>query len=170
MASPRSGWRGTMTVRSDGIVLCRISAARATASSSPGCVLAARKMGRPATRARNSATAPVSTGGGGASYFRLPTTMVFRTPSSLRRLAKCQSCVSTRSKREKTGLDRLDSQAQRLLDLGDMRPLTSTIGIFLSLASTIRFGQISDSVKSARSGRQCSMKRRQKRGLSSGMN
>jgi len=88
-------------------------------------------------------------GGGGASYLRLPATMARRTPSRVKLLAKRQFCVSTRSKRENTGLDRLESQAQRLPERGDMRPLTRTSGIFLSLASTIRFGQNSDLVKSA---------------------
>jgi hypothetical protein len=87
--------------------------------------------------------------GGGALYLRLPATMALRTPSRVSCLAKRLFCVSTRSKRENTGLDRLESQAQRLPERGDMRPLTRTSGIFLSLASTIRFGQNSDSVKSA---------------------
>ena len=69
-----------------------------------------------------------------------------------------------------TGRDLGQAEIDLLKEVIATGTLTSTKGTFLSVASTIRFGQISDSVKRPRSGRQWSMKRRQNSGLSSGMN
>src|SRR5271166_3050846 len=140
------------------------------ASSSPGWVLAAKKTGRLPRLRLKSSIALSSIGGGGASYFKLPVMEALRAPSPVSRLAIRQFWVNTRSKRENTGSLRLGNRAHRLQDLCDILALTRTKGTLPLVASTIRFGQISDSVNRPRSGRQYSINRRQKRGLSSGMN
>ena len=95
-----------------------------------------------------------STGGGGASIFRLPTAVTERAPSSSKRRASVSFCASTSAKRSNSGRSSPLARRHRLKLRNDMRPFTSANGTPASAVSRIRFGQISDSVNTARSGRQ----------------
>ena len=77
MASPRSGWRGTITVRASESRFAAFHVRARSVRPRPGWVLAAKKTGRSRKARFNSFSAAASTGGGGESYFRLPVMAAF---------------------------------------------------------------------------------------------
>ena len=123
-------------------------------ASSPGCVLAASNSGRPATAAFKFASTLASTGGGGASIFRLPATITLGAPSCLMVRATASFWASTTLKRENSGRPTRAFLRQRFMLRGDMRALISASGMARSAVASTRFGQMSDSVKIDRFGRQ----------------
>ena len=169
ISGPRSGCRGTMTVSRSGRAARMRKCAAAMISSSPGWVLAASHTLRLANAASSLRRPGRSTGGGGASALRLPTSSARGTPSWAKRSASPSFWASTRSNAPNSGRLIPGRRRQRLkLDV-DMRPLISTSGMARAFVSSTRLGQISDSTSTARSGRQCCKKRCMKPWLSSGM-
>src|SRR5262249_13023357 len=74
--------------------------------------------------------------------------------SSRYRSACADDCARQRSKRRSSAPMVAGTRRQRLKDRSETRPLINTKGMPRSALVTIRFGQRSDSTKSARSGRQ----------------
>ncbi|OIQ64736.1 hypothetical protein GALL_537120 [mine drainage metagenome] len=154
IASPRPGWRGTITVNSDGKNPESVRCASSNISSSPGCVDAATITGRPRVTDINRSSLAKSAGGAGTSSFRLPVMTTLRLPSAAKRSASTRDCARQTSNRPSSAEIVPLTLRQRGNERCDIRPLISTIGRRRDALDRIRLGHRSDSMNSARLGRQ----------------
>ena len=151
---PRSGWRGAMTISSDGYFTRSRRCAAMMMASSPAWVEAAAITRRVPMIGRSLHKVGSSTGGAGTSSLRLPTLLMRGAPSCAKRSASALDCAKHRSKRSSKAAIAPGKSRQRRNERCDTRPLTSIIGIARSAHATMRLGHKSDSTNSARSGRQ----------------
>ena len=103
---PRSGWRGTITVRSDGKNPARVLCASIRISSSPGWVEAATMIGRPRVSDISRSSLSGSAGGAGTSSLRLPVVTTLRQPSAAKRSASVCDCARQMSNLSEQRRDR----------------------------------------------------------------
>ena len=152
MRSRRSGWRGTIIVKSSGCSFLRCLCRRQPISSSGSCVLAISQIGRLPILSFKRVNSISSTGRRSALYFKLPDTSTLRIPRALNDSASSSVCVRQTEKIESKSSIPLRAFCQRLSDFSDRRALISAAGILRSPIAANIFGQISDSIQSATSG------------------